>query len=135
MRTAFLFVLLLVTSSVGTFAAGAPKGPYLSDLMKQPSNRAAWHGMLAGETPPPWVETYAKTLDGPPTPAITVKADGHDYTLAFTCKPGACAENQLFVLFSSAGTKAWGLLVTGGQTKWWGAPDESIQRAILNSIQ
>jgi hypothetical protein len=135
MRTAFLFILLLATSTVGTFAADAPKGPNLSDLMKQPSNRAAWHGMLAGETPPPWVEHYAKTLDGPPTPAITVKADGHDYTLAFTCKPGACAENQLFVLFSSGGAKAWGLLVTGDQTKWWGAPDESIRRAILGSIQ
>jgi hypothetical protein len=135
MRAAFLFVLLLAAGSAGTFAADAPKGPYLSDLMKQPSHRAAWYGMLAGETPPPWVELYAKTLDGPPTPAITVKADGQDYTLAFTCKPGACEENQLFVLFSPGGAKAWALLATGGQTKWLGAPDESVQRAILGSIQ
>jgi len=135
MRVTFLLIILLATGSVAVSAADAPKGRYLADLMKQPSHRAAWHGMLAGETLPPWVELYAKTLDGPPTPAITVKADEHSYTLAFTCKPGACAEDQLFVLFSAGGAKAWGLLVTGDQQKWLGAPDETIQQAILGSIQ
>ena len=91
MRATLVLVLLLATGSVGVFAAGAPKGPYLSDLMKQPSHRAAWYGMLAGETLPPWVEAYAKTLDGPPTPLITVKAGEQSYTLAFTCKPNAFA--------------------------------------------
>ena len=133
MRVILLLALLL--ASVGAFAADAPKGPYLADLMKQPSHRAAWYGMLAGETPPPWVELYAKPLDGPPTPAITVTANEQDYMLAFTCKPGLCAENQLFVLFSPGGAKAWGLLVTGDQLKWLGAPDKTIQQAILSSIQ
>ena len=130
-----LLVLLFAMGSVCAFAADAPKGPYLSDLMKRPSNRAAWYGMLAGETLPPWVELYAKTLDGPPTPAITVNAAGQDYTLAFTCKPNACGDNQLFVLFSASGAKAWGLLMTSDQKKWLGAPDEDIQEAILSGIQ
>jgi Inhibitor of vertebrate lysozyme (Ivy) len=135
MQAAFLFALLLALNGVPAFAAGAPKAPYLSDLMKQPAHRAAWYGMLAGETAPSWVEDYAKTLDGPPTPSIAVEADDETYTLAFTCKANACSDNQLFVLFSPGGAKAWGLLLTGGEKKWLGAPDERIQKAILSGIE
>ncbi len=135
MRAAFLFALLLAASSIHALGADAPKGPYLSDLMKQPAHRAAWYGMLAGETPPSWVEDYAKTLDGPPTPSIAVEANDETYTLAYTCKANECGDNQLFVLFSPGGAKAWGLLVTGGRQKWLGAPDETIQKAILSGIE
>ena len=124
MQARLLLVLLLAMSGVPAFAVDAPKGPYISELMKQPSHRAAWYGMLAGETPPAWLEDYAKTLDGPPT-----------YTLAFTCKANACAENQLYVLFSPGGAKAWGLLINAGKHDWLGAPDKVIQDAILSSIE
>ena len=134
MRTAVLIALLLAGSCVQAFAAEPPKGPSLADLMKQPANRAAWYGMFAGATPPQWVDDYAKTLDGPPTPSIAVEANGETYTLAFTCKPNECGDNQLFVLFSPSGAKAWGLLVTGKEKKWFGAPDENVQDAILSSI-
>jgi hypothetical protein len=135
MQAIFLLMLLLAASSIPAFGAGTSKGPYLSDLMKQPAHRAAWYGMIAGETPPSWVEEFAKTLDGPPTPSIPVEANDETYTLAFTCKANACGENQLFVLFSPGGAKAWGLLVTGGEKKWLGAPDETIQKAILNALE
>lgn len=134
MRVTVLGVFLLAASSDSAFAADAPKGHNLSDLMKQPANRAAWHGMFAGETPPSWVEDYAKTLDGPPTPSIAVEANGETYTLAFTCKANECGDNQLFVLFSPGGAKAWGLLIAGGKQKWFGAPDKAIRDAILSGI-
>jgi Inhibitor of vertebrate lysozyme (Ivy) len=135
MRVTLLSILLLATGAMGAFAADTAKGPYLSDLMKRPSNRGAWDGMLAGETRPPWIDAYAKTLDGPPTPAIIVKSGEQAYMLAFTCKPNACSDNQLFVLFSASGAKAWGLLLTGDQRKWLGAPDDDIQKTILSAIQ
>lgn len=131
---AVVIALLLATSSVQALAVDAPKGPVLADLMKQPANRAAWYGMFAGETPPQWVDDYAKSLDGPPTPSIALEANGQTYTLAFTCKPNACGDNQLFVLFSPGGAKAWGLLVTGNEKTWFGAPDQTIQDAILSGI-
>lgn len=134
MHASFLRVFLLAASCVSAFAADAPKGPNLSDLMKQPAHRAAWYGMFAGETPPSWVEDYAKTLDGPPTPSIAVAANGETYTLAFTCKANECGDNQLFVLFSPGGAKAWGLLIAGSEQKWFGAPDEAIRKAILSGI-
>ena len=128
-------VLLLAASCGPAVAADAPKGPNLSELMKQPAHRGAWSGMLAGETPPTWIEDYAKSLDGPPTPSIAVQANDQTYTLAFTCKPNECAENQLYVLFSPGGGKAWGLLITGGAQKWLGGPDKAIQDTILSGIE
>jgi hypothetical protein len=133
MRTV-LIALLLAGSSVPAFAADPPKGPSLGELMKQPANRAAWLAMFAGATPPQWVEDYAKSLDGPPTPSIAVEANGESYTLAFTCKPNECGENQLFVLFSPSGAKAWALLLIGNEKKWFGAPDKNVQDAILSGI-
>ncbi len=135
MLATFLRVLLLAACCVPAFAADAPKGPYLSDLMKQPAHRGAWSGMLAGETPPAWIEEYAKSLDGPPMPSIAIQANDQTYTLAFTCKPNECAENQLYVLFSPSGGKAWGLLITGSAKKWLGGPDQAIQDTILSGIQ
>lgn len=134
MLATILRVLLLAAACVPAVAADAPKGPYLADLMKLPAQRAAWYAMLAGETPPSWVEDFAKTLDGPPTPSIPLKAGDQIYTLGFTCKVNECGDNQLFVLFSRGGAKAWGLLLTGGQQKWLGAPDEAIKQAILSGI-
>ena len=135
MRVVFLSALAFAAGSICAFAADAPKGPYLAELMKQPAHRAAWYGMLAGETLPPWIDDFANTLDGPPTPSIAVQANDETYTLAFTCKPNECGDNQLFVLFSPGGAKAWGLLVAGGERKWLGAPDRAIQQAILNGIE
>jgi hypothetical protein len=128
-----LFALLLF-GSASAFAAEQPKGPLLGDLLKLPQYRAAYIGMLAGETPPAWVDDFAKTLDGPPSPSIAVPIGDGVYTLGFTCKPGGCGDEQLYVLFSPTGAKAWGLLLTGTERKWLGSPDQSIQDAIVNSF-
>ena len=133
-----LFVLLLALSSVAAFAQDNTqdtKGPILGDLMKLPSYRAAWLSMLAGETVPPWVEEYGKTLDGPAVPSIAVPAGDDVYSLGFTCQPDGCGDNQLYVLFSPSGAKAWGLLLTGKQRKWLGSPDKSIQDAVLSALE
>jgi hypothetical protein len=125
--------LLLLYSAFGS-AAEEPKGPLLGDLLKLPQYRVAYIGMLAGETPPAWVDDFAKTLDGPPSPSIAVPIGDGVYTLGFTCKPGGCGDEQLYVLFSPSGGKAWGLLLTGTEKKWLGSPDQSIQDAIVNSF-
>ena len=135
MLSRLLLVFLVALGGASAFAAEPPGGPFLADLMKQPSYRAAWTGMLAGQTIPAWVESYLTTLDGPPTPSLEIPAGGDTYTLAFTCKPNECADNQLYVLFSRSGAKAWGLLVTGAQQTWLGAPDKAIQEAILSGIE
>jgi len=129
-----LFCVSLLLGSASAFAEG-PKGPTLPELMKLPQYRAAWIGMLAGETPPAWVDDFGKTLDGPPSPSIPVPVGDAIYALGFTCKPGGCGDDQLYVLFSPSGAKAWGLLLTGKQRKWFGSPDQSIQDAFLSALE
>ena len=127
-----LFVLVLALSSVAAVGEDT-KGPILGDLMKLPSYRAAWVSMLAGATVPPWVEP--KTLDGPATPSIAVMGGDRAYTLGFTCQPNNCGDNQLYVLFSPNGAKAWGLLLTGKEKIWLGSPDESIRETFLSGLE
>ena len=131
-----LCLLVLLLGAPPALAADNQAGPYLFDLMKQPSYRAAWTSMLAGETVPDWVETYAKTLDGPAIPSIILQVDGKAHLLGFVCKAHECGENQLYVLFAPDGARAWGLLLMGGkERKWLGAPDESVQTAILSGVE
>jgi Inhibitor of vertebrate lysozyme (Ivy) len=127
--------VLLLLGSVLAYAAEATKGPILADLMKVPSYRAAWISMLAGATVPPWIEDYVKTLDGPTTPSIAVQVGDDTYTLGFTCQANRCGDNQLYVLFSPGGAKAWGLLLTGKEHKWLGSPEKSIQDAFLSGLE
>lgn len=131
-----LLLLMLLLLGGAAFAAEKTEGPYLFDLMKQPSYRAAWTGMLAGETVPEWVESYAKTLDGPAIPSINIQVDGKPHLLGFVCKPHDCGDNQIYVLFAPDGVRAWGLLLMAGtQRKWLGSPDQSVQDAILSGVE
>jgi Inhibitor of vertebrate lysozyme (Ivy) len=135
MLARLLLVLLLALGSASAVVAEDAKGPVLGDLMKLPQYRAAWIGMLAGETPPAWIEDFAKTLDGPPSPSIPIPIGDSVYTLGFTCKPGGCGDEQLYVLFSPSGAKAWGLLLAAKQKKWFGSPDQSVQDAVLGALE
>jgi len=134
MVRALVVSLLLLLGSVSACAAEGTKGPIFADLMKLPSYRAAWISMLTGATVPPWVD-YAKTLDGPATLSIAVPVGDDTYTLDFTCQANGCGDNQLYVLFSPGGAKAWGLLLTGKKRKWLGSPDKSIQDAFLSGLE
>jgi len=117
-------------------AMAQDKGPAMGELlMKQPAYIYGWQNMMSGETPPQWVKDYAASLDGPPTPTIPVPLDGESYILGFTCKPNACEDNQLYVLFAPEGRDAWGLLVTPEGTSWLGRPSERIQDAIHSSLR
>ena len=130
-----LMLALFVLCSAPALAAQGGEGPYLFDLLKKPSYLAAWKGMLAGESVPDWVSHYAKTFDGPATPSKSVAVGSETYTLAWVCKAYDCGDNQLNVLFSPGGKRAWGLLSDGGKESWLGQPDAAIQAAIRSGAQ
>jgi hypothetical protein len=129
-----LIPVLLLVFAASAFATD-DKGPLLAELMKQKGYVYAWDGMLSGETPPPWVAGYAKSLDGPPVPTIPVPLDGETYTLGFVCKANDCEDNQLYVLFAPEQRDAWGLLVSGGGITWLRRPNERIQDAIRSGLR
>jgi hypothetical protein len=130
-----LVLALLLLGGAPAAKAAEADGPYLFDLLKQQTYLSAWKAMLAGETVPAWVGKYAKTFDGPSSPSKTVSVGGESDTLAWVCKAHDCGDNQLHVLFSPDGKRAWGLLVTGGQRRWLGKPDAAIQAAIQSGVE
>ncbi|MHA1517538.1 MAG: Ivy family c-type lysozyme inhibitor [Alphaproteobacteria bacterium] len=136
MRIRSLFLLASMLSAAAMPAIAQEVGKPMANLLRQPAYKFAWQNMVTGESPPNWVTQYAKTLDGPPTPVIPVELDGEEYTLGFTCKPNACEQNQLFVLFAPGGRDAWGMLATEptGIT-WLGKPDERIQNALTGALR
>ncbi len=131
LRRGALLILLLF----GSVSAARAEEPYLFDLLKQQSYLSAWKAMLAGESVPKWVANYARTFDGPSSPAKEVSVGAETYTLGWVCKAHDCGDNQLYVLFSPGGGRAWGLLVTGGNEKWLGGPDAAIQAAIKSGVE
>jgi hypothetical protein len=128
-------VLALVLFGSAPAANALDDDPYLFDLLKQPSYLSAWKAMLAGEHVPAWVSNYAKTFDGPSSPSKTVQVGGQAYLLGYVCKAHDCGDNQLHVLFSPNGSRAWGLLVTGQQRRWLAKPDAAIQAAIQSNLE
>ena len=117
------------TGEVGTQA------PVLANLLKNPAYLNAWQAMLASQNSPDWVTEYSATFDGPPVPNIPVVIEGETYTLGYVCRPNACEDNQLFVLFAPDGRKAWALMATASAGPvWLGSPDGRIQTAINGAL-
>src|SRR5712691_8679341 len=99
-------------------SAGNAEEPYLFDLPEQPAYRAAWNAMFKGEGRiDAWIVAFGKTYDGVAGPSTIVAVEGMSDRLEWVCKPHDCAGNQLYVLFSSDNTKAWGLLADGKTPK------------------
>jgi hypothetical protein len=130
-----LLVLILLLSGSAPALAADDGGPPLVELMLRPNYLTAYKTMVGVTQVPPWITDFAKTLDGPPTPSAVLFAGGTLFTLAFTCKPNDCADNQLYVLFTGDGSQAWGLLVEGEKQGWLGDPDEKIKETILSRLQ
>ena len=127
-------VLILVAASLFIGVAPARAKP-MGDLLTDPAYVYAWDSMMAGEKAPIWVHEYAQSRYGPPTPVIPVELDGETYVLGFTCKPNACENNQLYVLFAPAGRDAWGLLAADNAITWLGKPDQRIQDALTGALR
>jgi hypothetical protein len=133
MRSRLVLVVVFLLGSFPAFAAD--DGPYLFDLLKQPSYLAAWKAMLKGESVPSWVSSYAKTFDGPSTPSTNVSVAGESYMLGYVCKAHDCGDNQFYVLFAPSGAQAWGLLITSGNQQWLGNPNDAIKTALQSGVQ
>ena len=106
---------LFVLCGLPALAAQAGEGPYLFDVLKKPTYLAAWKGILAGESVPDWVSHFAKIFDAPATLSKSVAVGGETYTARLGAQGHDCGDNQLNVLFSPGGKRAWGLLSDRGK--------------------
>jgi hypothetical protein len=128
-----LLIALVLLGAAPAFAQD--DGPYLFDLMKQPRYAMAWKGMLVGETVPPWVKSFTKSLNGTSAPSTTVSVGGELYLLGWVCKPHDCGGNELYVMFAPGARQAWGLMISENKRSWLGRPDPAIQAAILSGVK
>lgn len=130
---AVLLTLCLATPAIA--------GPYLFELLQIKGYRQGFGTLLAHEKNlPAWVTTFAKTMNGVATPSEDLQVAGVDYVYATVCKPHDCGGNMLYVVFSSGGDPAWGLLQETGldgntRTRLLGHPDQAIAQALEAKAQ
>jgi hypothetical protein len=129
-RVSIIFFGLLLA-----WPAVAQDGAYLFDLLKQRPYLESWNTMLSHERVEPWLSHYAKSKDGPASPAQSITLDGETYLLTNVCKTHDCGDNMFYVVFAPHGTHAWGLLLTNqSNEKWIGNPSPQI-RAVLEGAR
>lgn len=140
MRSFVAAALLVAGMSVGAQAqnatAAAPQNQDLSEMLKQPTYRAAWDKMLRGQKVPGWLTAFAKTGNGVVVPPVLIEIDGVNYQADHVCKPHDCDGNEFEVLFAPDGRQAWGALVANGKKpRFFGAPNPKQKQALQDQLQ
>ncbi|MFO1161870.1 MAG: Ivy family c-type lysozyme inhibitor [Reyranellaceae bacterium] len=112
-------------------ATAQSTSPYLFDLLKRAAFRRSFDALFAGErNVDDWIGVFQKTDNGVCGPSKGVRTGGAVYILADVCKPHDCSANNLQVLFSENGSRAWALLRSPRGQRWFGAPGPQ-ERALL----
>jgi hypothetical protein len=75
-------------------------------------------------------ERWIAVLDGPTTPASTVKLGGEDYVMLATCKAHDCADNNLVVAWSATRGKVVGLVHLAGENAFVGQPSVAVAEGL-----
>lgn len=118
---------ILLLSAPGAFAADE----YLFDVLKKKTYLSTWNALIASQPDAPdWLKAYAKTKDGPATPAEPVTAGSKTYQVGMVCKTHDCGDNRFFVTFIGKGRTAYGLLVHGKQRTFYGSPEPEVAEAL-----
>jgi len=117
---------LFVLCSAPALAAQWGEGPYL--FLKTPSYLAAWKGMLAGSAIMP------RPSMGRPRRQRAWQWGAKPTRSLGRARRMNCGDNQLNVLFSPGGKRAW-VLSDGGKESWLGQPDAANQAAIRSGAQ
>lgn len=72
------------------------------------------------------------------TPAQPVVIAGKRYFIGNLCKPHSCASDQLYVIFTEDGRKAWGLFaISRGKRRYempLGDPDNTILKVLIETL-
>src|SRR5262249_3704870 len=128
-----LMLALFVLCSAPALAAQGGEGPYLFDLLKKPSYLAAWKGMLERACPAGSAIMPRPSMGRPRRQRAWQWAANPTRSLGRARRMN-CGDNQLNVLFSAGGKRAW-VLSDGGKESWLGQPDAAIQAAIRSGAQ
>jgi len=128
---ALALILVAIAPPGADPARGQPTGLYLFDLLKRPAFRQSWDRLFDGATGlDPWIRRFSRGGNGVAGPSQPEQAGGRRYVSADVCKPHDCGDNQLYVLFTADGARAWAVLRTPRGAQWFGAPGDA-ERTLL----
>ena len=133
-RLGLFLVTVLAQVLLSGLSAGAAELPYLFEQLRKPAYNAPFNALFRSEKKlAPWLRAYLKHRNGVDTPGQTVTDKGRSYELYEVCEPHNCFGNDIYVLFTPGGSRAWGLFTkAGGNYRFFGSPDEQ-QRAMLTA--
>lgn len=131
-----LWLAFIFVCTAGSLAMAA-NDIYLTDAIKNPAYlRALTNLLINARNLPIWTQQIAKTRGnyvGAPVAYTTI--DGRKYQLFHTCKPHACDNSQLEVMFSSDGAQAWGAFMEKGNPVFYlGAPNPAQRSAFRSAL-
>jgi hypothetical protein len=97
---------LVLVSCNSTFVIAEDK--FLFEVLENTHFLNSWNTLInSRDDVEPWLKNYAKTRNGPTTPATFVKSGDRDYQINFVCKTHECGDNQFYVMFSSDRKEAY----------------------------
>jgi hypothetical protein len=131
-----LWIVLAACAACST--ASAENDVYLTDAIKNQIYAQTLSNLLK-ESPglPPWTQqTLKPTGDYVGVPRTFTTAGSTNYELFNSCKPHACSDNQLVIMFAPNGTQAWAAYAeTGKPVIFLGVPSAEQQSALKAALQ
>lgn len=108
--------------------------PGLDELLKRPAFKEAWDKVFRRERNiDRWVHVFGGGGEGTVQPTRALARDGVSYLVGLVCRPQACEDNRLFVLFREDGSQAWALWVGRDLALSYGQPTPAM-RALLAEV-
>lgn len=108
--------------------------PGLDDLLKRPAFKEAWDRVFRRERNiDRWVHVFGGGGEGTVQPTRAIARDGVGYLVGVVCRPQACEDNRLFVLFREDGSQAWARWVGKDLALTYGQPTAAM-RDLLTEV-
>jgi len=108
--------------------------PGLDELLKRPAFKEAWDKVFRRErNVDRWVHVFGGGGEGTVEPTRAVASDGMRYLVGVVCRPQACEDNRLFVLFREDGSQAWARWLGKDIALTYGQPTPAM-RALLTEV-
>ncbi|KAF0132624.1 MAG: lysozyme inhibitor [Xanthobacteraceae bacterium] len=128
-----LLASLVLFAAIPVASAQQPL-PGLDDLLKRPAFKEAWDKVFRRERNiDRWVHVFGGGGEGTVQPTRAIARDGVSYLVGVVCRPQACEDNRLFVLFREDGSQAWARWVGKDLALTYGQPTPAM-RALLTEV-
>ncbi|WP_439575668.1 Ivy family c-type lysozyme inhibitor [Phreatobacter sp.] len=129
--------LLLAAIATGVATGSLPAQeplPGIDVLLQRPAFKQAWDGVFRRERNiDRWVHVFGGGGEGTVLPTRAIERDGVRYLAGAVCRPQACEDNRLFVLFRDDGSQAWARWVGKDLALTYGQPTPAL-RALLVEV-